>query len=165
MRKLLYIIVPLLLAACSSGKQAEDEQSESQLVRDAKTALAAELEKTFKVGTKAQNERVLFVNENDSICVLGFDLTVTRASGRTISGECEYVYNPEGPEKRSKPYYIDGWIIYLDSEQSIIERAKDFADRAEMDTPAERRHLASSWEQCMRLVVPLEKIDNMFPRK
>lgn len=148
MKKYLLILFTVI-SFLSCKKQEIKITEDSPFVKEAKLSLNDKLESTFKKGTYPKNLEILYLNEQDSICIFGFDCKVTRASGRIMSGECEYVYYPKG--------YLstDGVILYLDKDRSIIEQAKDFADEVELDTPPEERDKLGGWEESMKFVVPL----------
>lgn len=159
MKKLIaMMMLAVVMVGCQHSASQDEKNEETAFVKEAKQRLVDNLEKHIKKGTKAENMEVVYSNEEDSICVINCRCVITKASGRTISGQLQYVfYNAAYLEQKDM-------FINLEEEQSIIDDAKDFIDKVEDNTDPERRDSIGGWESCMRYVVPLRMIGQSIDR-
>lgn len=155
MKKLIAIVM-MALAVVMVGCGSSDKGSkDSKIVKEAKEELQHYLDKNFKVGTKAENQNVVYESETDSICVIDFTGVYTLASGREYRGEMEYVFYPKASHSNFK-----GFLMDLSKEKSVIEQAKDFSDEVEMNTSPKDRAALKGWEESVKWVVMM-----LYPKK
>lgn len=153
MKKLLTMMLfAVIMVGCSSN---DKESKDSRIVKEAKEELQRYLDKNFKVGTKAENQNVVYESETDSICVIDFTGIYTLASGREYRGEMEYVYYPKTSHSNFK-----GFLMDLSKDKSVIEQAKDFSDEVEMNTSPKDRASLKGWEESVKWVVMM-----LYPQK
>lgn len=160
MKKLIAIVMMLLsilLVGCGDKQPADALKDspddgeplfarESSFVKNAKAALSEQLEYRFKRGTKAEDMKVAYESEKDSICVIDFVNVYPLASGRELRGRYEFVYYPQSE-------LLGGFFINLEDEKSIIEQSKDWLDELEKKSTPEERETLKGWESSLPYVV------------
>lgn len=153
MKKILTIMLTLsMLIGCSNHNTTTNktDKNESAFATSAKEVLINKLEKKFKKGTKAENQTIVY--EKDSICIIGFDMVYTFASGNVVSGRYEFVYSPK--------LDVQGFFIDIEKEPTAIDQCKQWMDEAEIKMSASEKENLGGFDDWMRYWIFLRWIDS-----
>lgn len=159
MKKLIVMmLLAVMMVGCQQSISQDKQKEETAFVKAAKQRLVDNLEKYIKKGTKAENMEVVYSNDEDSICVINCRCVITKASGRIVSGQLQYVFYGASSLAQKDMF------INLEEEKSIIDEAKDFIDKVEDDVNPDGRDTIGGWEDCMKYVIPIKMIGQSVER-